>query len=78
VRKLPPPLSGPVDFMLVYQPNQAFVISHSRRFLVSFRTLHKYIGKKNANKAIREALILKLNKRRLRFRKFGIVDIYLK
>lgn len=49
-----------------------------KRFLVSVNTLDLYIGPHNANTAFLKASKLKTDKLRLKFRSFGIVDIYLK
>ncbi len=68
----------PRDYLLVYQPNQANVFSHSRRFLVSANRLKNYIGQDNAEKVLEIADNLTMDKHRKRFRKYGIVDIYLK
>lgn len=68
----------PRDFHIVYQPNPAYVLSHSRRFLVSANTLERYIGKANAETVLEIAAELTEDKHRKRFRKYGIVDIYLK
>lgn len=40
--------------------------------------LKEAIGENNANKVIREALALKEDKKTLKFRKYGKIEIYLK
>lgn len=63
------------DFLIVFEPKDR---KPNRRFLVSPNTLPNYITKSNANKVICEAKNLKENKRTLKFRKYGKIDIYLK
>lgn len=64
------------DTLIVYTPK--LPIYPNKRFLVSPNQLQKYISQQNANKVISEAKILKTNKRTLKFRKFGKIEIYLK
>lgn len=66
----------PCDFMIVFTSNVAKY--RYKRFLISHRQLSKYIGLNNANKALCQAQIQKVNKTTLKFRKFGKIEIYLK
>lgn len=63
------------EFDVVFQPNDKELYG-KRRFLVSVNRLHEHIGLYNANQAILKALKSKDDKLRIKYRKFGIVDIY--
>ncbi len=65
------------DYRFVYQPKPELNFTR-RRFFVSNNRLKDYIGERNANKAVETAINLKQDNYRMRLRKFGIVDIYLK
>lgn len=65
------------EFKVVFQPKDIELYG-KRRFGVGACSLQKYIGENNANTAIQKALNLRTDKLRLRFRKHGIIDIYLK
>lgn len=66
-----------MKYLVVYQPkvNRGYKYC---RFLVSINQLHKYIGEKNAYNVLCACQSLTMDKRRLKFRKFGTIDIYLK
>jgi len=65
------------EFIITFQPKIPDPKGR-RRFSVGGLSLHKYIGKRNANKAIIKALQSKADKVSLRFRKFGRIDFYRK
>lgn len=65
------------EFKIVFQPKYKNLF-HSRRFGVGAKSLHKYIGHKNATTVFVKMLKCKDDKLRLKFRKHGIVDIYCK
>lgn len=73
------------EIRIVFQPKDRGSFGGKIRFGVGSRSLHKYIGLKNSEtvftKGVKKALINPENKERIKFRKFrkfGIVDIYLK
>lgn len=67
---------------IVFQPKDSELFNGRRRFGVGVKSLHKYITESNAKsvmtKGVKKALKNKNLKERCKFRKFGIVDIYLK
>jgi hypothetical protein len=65
------------EFDVVFQPRHKELYG-KRRFLISINRLHEHIGVYNANTAVLKALNSKDDKIRLKFRKFGTVDIYRK
>lgn len=65
------------EFKVVFQPRDPEQYG-KRRFGIGACSLEKYIGENNANTAIEKALNLRMYKLRLRYRKHGIIDIYLK
>lgn len=70
-------LSVNKEFRIVFQPKDPEKFG-KRRFAIGGQSLKKYIGEKNANKAITKAFESKADKVSLRFRKFGRIDFYLK
>lgn len=77
----------PRDFQLVYQPKPVFEVwglavrltpDYKRRFLVSPNKLASYIGEESAESVLEIAAMLRVNKKRKKLRKMGLVDIYLK
>lgn len=65
------------EFRIVFQPKDIELYG-KRRFVVGAKSLYKYIGQDNANKAILTALNSKSDSCRLKYRKFGTVDFYSK
>ncbi len=63
------------EFRFVYQPDYSLGY-RSRRFLVSANK--QYITDSNAKLAFSKASNMRGDKLRLRFRKYGILDIYVK
>lgn len=70
------------EIRIVFQPNDRDLYGGRRRFGVGSRSLFKYITDHNSQtvftNGVEKALQNKFNRQRLRFRKYGIVDIYLK
>lgn len=66
------------NFRIVFQPNNAEECGGKRRFLVGAGRLADYIGTHNAHTSFERALASKGDKIRIRLRKFGVVDIYVK
>jgi hypothetical protein len=64
-------------FRFVFQPNPSLGYD-SRRFGVSANRLYSYITSANANTAFDKAWSMRSDKLRLKFRKYGILDIYVK
>jgi hypothetical protein len=65
------------NFYIVFQPN-AGELFYKRRFLVTSKTLKNYVGIYNANTALLRASNSTGDKLRVRLRKFGIIDFYVK
>ena len=65
------------EFKIVFQPKNPEIYG-KRRFAVGAGKLHKYVGVKNANKAILRALKSLEDKETVRLRKFGRIDFYRK
>jgi len=65
------------EFFIVVQPYDRLRWK-KRRWLVSANNLQSYIGSHNANTALKTALKMRTDKVRLKYRSFGIVDIYVK
>lgn len=63
--------------LFVFEPKSPHFYTN-KRFLVSAKRLHFYIGVNNANKCILKNSTQKTDKLTLKFRKFGKIDIYLK
>lgn len=76
------------NFRFVFQPkiNTIYCIPtldfetqrKDKRFLVGAGKLAKYITEKNAETVIKSALKMRTDKLTLKFRKYGIIDIYVK
>ena len=73
-------------FRFVYSPNSfisfqvdmQYNIINSDRFLVGAGQLHKYITEKNAETVLKTAEKMKTDKTTIKFRKYGIIEIYVK
>jgi hypothetical protein len=65
------------EFRIVFQPYERDIYG-KRRFGVGAYSLQKYIGEINANNALQRALDMRTDKVRVRLRKHGIIDIYVK
>lgn len=65
------------NYRIVFQPKDAAQY-HSRRFAVGAGRLAEYVGASNAAGCFGKAEQMKTDKIRLKFRKMGIVDIYVK
>jgi len=65
------------QFNIVLQPYRPHGY-RNRRFLVTVNRLPFYLGAYNADTVVLKALACRGDKCRLRFRNFGIVDIYQK
>ena len=64
-------------YRFVFQPKDP--TKHGRkRFYISSGRLEEYIGKHNAETVIRKAEEMTVDKKRLKFRETGVLDIYLK
>lgn len=66
------------DFKIVFQPYNKEEHGNKRRFAVGAGRLEVYIGKGNAETVFEKGMKIKTDKIRIKFRKHGIVDIYLK
>lgn len=67
------------DFNLVYQPSPELRKIHKRRrFLISPRMLHEYVGPENAYKANKRAFDTSEDKLSIKLRKYGKLDFYTK
>ena len=66
------------NYRFVFQPKDPSKFGGRFRFYVSSGRLVEYIGKNNAETVIRKAEEMKVDKKRLKFRETGVVDIYLK
>ncbi|MDN3584729.1 hypothetical protein [Mucilaginibacter flavus] len=66
------------EYYVVVQPYDRRPYQGRRRFMISANSLHFYIGDFNANTALVKASKMRVDKLRLKFRSFGIVDFYLK
>ena len=65
------------EFKIVFQPYNKEQFDNKRRFAVGAGRLEVYIGKSNAEVVFLKGMKLKNDKLRIKFRKHGIVDIYL-
>lgn len=65
------------DFKIVFQPYAKENYDNKRRFAVGAGRLEAYIGKDNAQTVFEKGMKIKTDKIRIKFRKHGIVDIYL-
>jgi hypothetical protein len=67
------------DFHFVYQPKDPKVKKLlGRRVLIGAWRLHNYIGIDNARKLIKATKKIREDKVSIKYRKYGIVDIYSK
>ena len=65
------------EFKIVFQPKEKEKFNNKRRFAVGAGRLDIYIGKSNAEVCFKKGMSLTSDKLRIKFRKHGIVDIYL-
>ena len=65
-------------YRFVFQPKYKSKFGGKRRFYVGSGQLQDYIGKTNAETVLRKAEEMKVDKKRLKLRETGILDIYLK
>ena len=65
------------EFKIVFQPYNKSEYQNKRRFGVGAGRLEIYIGKSNADVVFKKGMSLISDKLRIKFRKHGIVDIYL-
>ena len=65
-------------YRFVFQPKDKSKLGGKRRFYVGSGQLQDYIGKTNAETVLRKAEEMKVDKKRLKFRETGFLDIYLK
>lgn len=65
------------EYRVVVQPYH-YQRGRYKRWAISANSLSNYIGAQNANTAFVKASVSRSDKVRLKFRSFGIVDIYLK
>lgn len=66
------------EFTIVFQPKDREIYNGKRRFAVGAYSLEKYVGKKNAEVAIQRATDCLEDKIRIRLRKHGIIDFYVR
>lgn len=65
------------EFKIVFQPYNKSEFQNKRRFGVGAGRLEVYIGKSNAEVVFKKGMSLTSDKLRIKFRKHGIIDIYL-
>ena len=65
------------EFKIVFQPKEKEKFNNKRRFAVGAGRLDIYIGKSNSEVCFKKGMELTKDKIRIKFRKHGIVDIYL-
>lgn len=65
------------EFKIVFQPYNKEQFDNKRRFAVGAGRLEVYIGKNNAEVVFKKGEALTKDKIRIKFRKHGIVDVYL-
>ena len=65
------------EFKIVFQPYNKAEYQNKRRFGVGAGRLEVYIGKSNTEVVFKKGMELTKDKIRIKFRKYGIVDIYL-
>ena len=65
------------EFKIVFQPYNKSEYQNKRRFGVGAGRLEVYIGKSNAEVVFKKGMSLNSDKLRIKFRKHGIIDIYL-
>lgn len=66
------------NFRFTYQPNDTTAWNDRRRFSVGAGSLAKYVGEENAKNILKKAWGLKGDKKRMKFRVQGIIDVYVK
>ena len=66
------------NYRIVFQPKDTSACGGKRRFFVGAGRLEDYIGVNNAHQAIERAEASMEDKIRIKLRKYGIVDIYVK
>lgn len=66
------------NFRFVFQPKDKSKFQGKRRFYVGSGQLKEYIGEHNAKTVFQKAEELRDDKKRMKFRETGIVDIYVK
>lgn len=76
------------NFRFVFEPNQdsikevlqfAFSMKYKpRRFLIGAGQLSKYLTEKNAETVIKATEKMKTDKKTIKFRKYGKIEIYVK
>ena len=66
------------NYRFVFQPKDPSKFGGRNRFYISSGRLEEYIGKHNTETVIEKAEAMMTDKKRLRFRETGIIDIYLK
>lgn len=65
-------------YRFVFQPKDKAKFGGKRRFYVGSGRLQEYIGKHNTETVIKKAEEMTTDKKRLKFRETGVIDIYLK
>ena len=65
------------EFKIVFQPKEKEKFNNKRRFAVGAGRLSIYIGESNAQVVFSKCEKLSDDKLRIKFRKHGIIDIYL-
>ena len=66
------------QFKIVFQPKNRKLFQDRRRFGVGAYSLYKYVGRKNAETALRRALSSLEDKCTVKLRKCGRIDFYFK
>lgn len=68
-------------YKIVFQPKDTSLFNHRRRFGVGVKSLQNYIGEANKETVIKtvkkKEVSVTENKIRMKFRKWGIIDIYI-
>lgn len=66
------------NYRFVFQPKDKSKFNNNRRFYVGSGRLEEYIGKHNTGTVLEKAEEMTTDKKRIKFRETGIIDIYLK
>lgn len=66
------------EFKVVFEPKNPENFNNRRRFAISPNQLEKYVGFHNANTALLKAFAMKTDSIRVKLRKCGTIDFYLK
>lgn len=74
------------DFLFVFTPNpdsgqfalNLFQTRNDKRFLIGAGKISHYITQKNANKVISATQKMKTDKKTIKFRNYGKIEIYVK